>query len=299
MTALSSDLAGVLILDKPGGITSHDAVYKIRRLYGTKKVGHTGTLDPMASGVLVMLVGRATKAAEYMAADRKKYEARMLLGVTTDTLDTEGEVTGECGEIPGADAVLAAADGFVGSYGQVPPMYSAIKKDGVKMVDLARKGISVDLPPRDITVFSIAAARISDREYSLSVECSAGTYVRSLCRDIGEKLGCGAAMSALRRTASGPFDISRAVTPGELEDMTMEERLSLLLPVESLFSELRQVVLPDFFASLAANGQPIYQHKIRAEVPAGTRVRLCDKNGFFALGQSDGETIKAIKMFRI
>ena len=291
--------SGVLILDKPAGITSHDAVYKIRRLYGTRQVGHTGTLDPMATGVLVMLIGRATKAAEYIASDRKRYEAHMLLGVTTDTLDTGGTVLTECGNIPDEDRVTEAAASFAGSYGQVPPMYSAIKRDGVKMVDLARRGITVDLPPRDIAIYSIELSRISDREYSLSVDCSAGTYVRSLCRDIGEKLGCGAAMSFLRRTASGGFDIENAVTLEELEKVTGEERYSLLRPVESLFEGLDKLVLPDFFAYLASNGQPVYQKKIGADIPDGARVRLYDKDGFFALGESDGETVKPIKQFRI
>ena len=271
---MTNDPQGVLILDKPQGITSHDAVYKVRRLYNTKKVGHTGTLDPMATGVLVMLIGRATKAAEYIAADRKRYDARLTLGLTTDTLDVDGEVLSRSDDIPGEEEVLAAVERFTGSYGQVPPMYSAIKVDGRKMVDLARRGITVDLPPRDITVYSIETARISEREYSLSVECSAGTYIRSLCRDIGEALGCGGTMSALRRVRSGDFDISNAVTPERLEEMDEEKRLSLLLPIESLFSELDAVVLPDFFAALAANGQPIYMRKIGRSFPAGTRVRL-------------------------
>ena len=290
---------GVLILDKPQGITSHDAVYKIRRLYAERKVGHAGTLDPIATGVLVMLVGRAAKAAEYIAADRKRYEAVMTLGLTTDTLDADGKTLSVSDAIPSEAEVLAAARALTGSYGQIPPMYSAIKRDGVKMVDLARRGVAVDLPPRDITVFSLEARRLTDREYSLAVECSAGTYIRSLCRDIGQRLGCGAVMSALRRTASGCFDIANAVTLERLEEMTGDRRLSLLRPTESLFYGLDKLVLPDFFASLAANGQPVYLHKIGAAVPAGTRVRLYDADGFFALGSSDGETVKAVKQFRI
>lgn len=291
--------SGVLILDKPQGITSHDAVYRIRRLYGTKKVGHTGTLDPMATGVLVMLIGRATKAAEFIAADRKMYEAKLLLGVSTDTLDTEGAVLRTCKEIPCEEEVLASVKKFVGSYGQVPPMYSAIKRNGQKMVDLARRGVTVDLPPRGVTVYGVRASMISHSEYALSVECSAGTYIRSLCRDIGDDLGCGGVMSGLRRIRSGDFDVAYSVTLDALEKMSEAERVSLLLPVESLFSASEEVILPEFFAALASNGQPVYQKKIRTDYPDGTRLRLSDSKGFFALGEACGEVIKPVKQFRI
>ena len=291
---------GVLVLDKPQGITSHDAVYKIRRLFGTKKVGHAGTLDPMATGVLIMLIGRATKAAEFAVSGVKRYEARMKLGVETDTLDVTGAVVRECGDIPGETAVLTAVGGFVGTYGQVPPMYSAIKKDGRKLVDLARRGVTLDLEPREITVYSIAAARLTDDEYSLSIACSAGTYVRSLCRDIGAKLGCGAAMSALRRTASGGFHVTDAVTLETLEATDPDKRIAFLRPVECLFSDLDELRLPDFFAALARSGQHLYQKKLGVSIPTGRLVRLSDRDGFFAVAESrerieDGASVPVIK----
>ena len=293
---------GVLVVDKPAGMTSHDAVNKIRRLYNTKKVGHTGTLDPMATGVLVILIGRAAKAAEYIVSDFKRYTAGLLLGLTTDTLDTTGAVLSQSSDIPNGEAVLASLEDFTGPQKQVPPMYSAIKKDGVKMVDLARRGIEIDLPARDIEIYSLEGAAISDTEYSLELYCSKGTYVRSLCRDIGNRLGCGGAMSSLRRTASGHFDLSAAHTFEELEAMEYEERVELLSDIESLFADCPKVVLPEFFAHLAHSGAHIYQKKIGSAFGDRQKIRLADKKGFFALGQvtrdSDGESvIKPVKQF--
>lgn len=292
---------GVLILDKPSGLTSHDAVDRVRRLFGTRAVGHTGTLDPMATGVLVMLIGRTTKAAELIAADEKRYAAQMLLGVTTDTLDTTGAVLTRCDDVPSESDVSAAVERFTGSYGQVPPMYSAIKKDGAKMVDLARRGITVELDPRPVTVHSIGLKKISEREYSLDVRCSAGTYIRSLCRDIGEALGCGAAMSALRRVSCGRFSLDGAYTLERLEAMEYGVRVGTLISTESLFADCPALKLPAFFAGLAHNGQPVYLHKIGADVPDGTLVRLCDDNGFFAVARvmqcDDGPAAKPVKQF--
>lgn len=295
---------GVLVIDKPAGMTSHDAVNKIRRLYNTKKVGHTGTLDPMATGVLVILIGRAAKAAEYIVSDSKRYTAGLLLGLSTDTLDTTGTTLAQSADIPDREAVLASLEDFTGPQKQVPPMYSAIKKDGVKMVDLARRGIEIDLPARDIEIYELTGSPVSGKEYSLEVYCSKGTYIRSLCRDIGNRLGCGGAMSSLRRTASGHFDLSAAHTFEELEAMEYEERVGLLADIESLFADCPKVVLPEFFAHLAHSGAHIYQKKIGADFGNGQKIRLADKNGFFALGQatfdSDGESvIKPVKQFVI
>jgi len=294
---------GVLILDKPAGMTSHDAVDRVRRLYGTRAVGHTGTLDPMATGVLVMMIGRATKAAELIAADEKEYVAELTLGVTTDTLDTTGAELTRSGEIPDEAEVRAVCASLVGRYGQIPPMYSAIKRGGVKMVDLARKGVKVDLPPREIEIAEIGVERIGEREYRLSVRCSAGTYIRSLCRDVGEKLGCGGAMSALRRVRSGPFEVGAAHTLDEIADADETARRGLLLPVDELFPEAELVPLPPFFAGLAHSGQPIYLKKIGMTADEGALLRLCDGEGFFALAQviasEDGPAAKPIKQFRL
>jgi len=295
------EVSGVLCLDKPDGMTSHDAVNKIRRLFSTKKVGHTGTLDPLATGVLPILVGRAAKAAEYLSADAKSYSAVLTLGITTDTEDISGEVITSSDNIPSEDDVIRAAESFLGRGSQIPPMYSALKVDGRKLCDLARRGIEIERQPREIEITAISAKKIGEREYSLDVTCSKGTYIRTLCADIGKKLGCGGVMSALRRTASGGFDISRSVTFEQLENMSFEERCALLLPTEELFADLPAVTLPDFYAKLAHSGAEIYQKKIKTSFPEGTRVRFYDKNGFFAVAAvaefPDGSAIKPQKQF--
>jgi tRNA pseudouridine55 synthase len=296
--------SGVLIVNKHMGATSHDIVNKIRRLYGTKKVGHTGTLDPMATGVLVVLVGRAAKAAEFLSADRKSYLATLRLGITTDTEDTTGQVLTSTEQLPDEEAVKEAVGRFIGNIKQIPPMYSALKVGGKKLCDLARQGIVIEREARDITIHKIECKKINDCDYSLLVDCSAGTYIRTLCADIGASLGCGGAMASLERCAAGEFHISASHTTEELEAMTEEERISLLLPIESLFSELPRVTLDPFYEKLSRNGCEIYQKKIRTSYQTGTKVQMYGKvSGFYALGQvfdyEDGSAIKSIKMFDV
>lgn len=179
---------GVLIVNKHAGVTSHDIVNRVRRLYGTKKVGHTGTLDPMATGVLVVLIGRAAKASEYLRCDRKRYLATLRLGLTTDTEDTTGTVLTTCDRIPDFDALCAVLPEFRGTIPQIPPMYSALKVGGQKLVDLARRGITVERQAREIEIVALTAAP-TDRpsDFLLDVTCSGGTYIRTLCADIGAR----------------------------------------------------------------------------------------------------------------
>lgn len=297
--------SGVLVVDKHTGVTSHDIVGKIRRLYNTRKVGHTGTLDPDASGVLVVLIGRAAKAAEYLTADTKRYSALLRLGVTTDTEDASGNVLSRCDDIPDPDRVLNICDKFKGDIQQIPPMYSALKKDGQKLCDLARKGITVEREARTVTIFELLCTPTDSKtEYRLDVYCSSGTYIRTLCADIGAALGCGGIMAELRRIEAGGFNIRDAHTTAELEEMSEDQRLSLLSPTESLFTELPKVCLSDFFEKLCRDGCEIYQKKIRTSYENRQRVRICDKNGcFFALGEvgeyENGSAIKAIKTFEL
>ena len=292
---------GILLLNKPIGITSHDAVNKMRRLFGTRSVGHTGTLDPMASGLLTVLIGNATKASEYAMQHDKKYRAGLRLGITTDTEDTSGTVLSESDDIPSEDAVISAAKSFVGDILQTPPMYSALKVGGKKLCDLAREGVTVEREPREIHIYSIAVARIDDRNYTLDVSCSKGTYIRTLCADIGSALGCGGTMSSLVRTESGGFSLNDAVTSEQLEAMDIAQRQARLLPVESLFATLPCVRLSDFYANLARNGAEIYQRKVGTNFSLGEKLRVYDKNGFFALGEvrayDEGTAIKLIKRF--
>ena len=295
---------GVLVIDKPQGMTSHDVVGKIRTLYHTRKVGHTGTLDPLATGVLVILIGRAAKAAEYLTVKQKSYRATLRPGLTTDTEDITGQVLTRSDAIPAPAEVIAAANGFLGEIRQVPPMYSALKVNGKKLVDLARRGIEIERKSRPVTVHSISCTPLGNGDYTLDVTCSAGTYIRTLCADIGKALGCGGVMAALRRTHSGEFALEKAVTPEALETMTDAERLALLHPVESLFADLPAVCLPAFYERLCRSGCEIYQKKIGTAYETDTRVRLCNADGkFFALGEvrefAQGSAIKAIKQFDI
>jgi len=295
---------GVLVVDKPQGITSHDVVAKIRKLYHTRKVGHTGTLDPMATGVLVILIGRAAKAAEYLTVKKKSYRASLRLGITTDTEDVTGQILTKSDTLPACAEVIAVAKTFEGEILQTPPMYSALKVDGQKLVDLARKGIEIERKARPVTVHSVSCTPLENGDYALDVTCSAGTYIRTLCADIGKTLGCGGAMSALRRTHSGEFSLENAVTPAQLEAMSDAERIALLRPIESLFEDLSTVKLPAFYERLCRCGCEIYLKKLGTDLPVGTRVRLCDAAGsFFALGEvreyENGTAIKAIKYFNV
>ena len=301
---MQTEPSGVLIVNKHAGVTSHDIVYKIRKLYGTKRVGHTGTLDPMATGVLVMLVGRAAKAAEYLVSDSKRYSAGLRLGITTDTEDTTGEVLTSTDSIPDESEVRAVCDSFVGKYDQIPPMYSALKVGGQKLCDLARRGVTVERKPREVEISELSVKSTdSTADYTLDVACSSGTYIRTLCADIGARLGCGGVMSSLIRTETGGYPISESFTIAELEAMSEEERLEKLLPVESLFDTLPKLTLVDFYEKLSRNGCEIYRKKIKTDYPVGQKLALYGKCGFYALGEvrdyEDGSAIKAIKLFEL
>ena len=296
---------GVLAIHKGEGMTSHDVVNKVRRLYNTKRVGHAGTLDPLATGVLVVLVGRAAKACEYISSDRKTYKATLRLGLTTDTEDITGEVLTKSENIPDSETVRAVCREFVGNLKQIPPMYSALKVNGQKLYDLARQGVVVEREARDITVFALECeATDVDSDYILTVTCSGGTYIRTLCADIGAKLGCGGVMATLERAEACGISLDECHTINEIEKMSESERQAILLPTERLFDDLEAVKLPAFFEKLFRDGCPIYQKKIKTELPVGSRVKICSENGkFFALGEvverEEGTAIKSIKIFEL
>ncbi len=296
---------GVLAIAKLDGMTSHDVVNRVRRLYNTKRVGHAGTLDPLATGVLVVLIGRAAKACEYISSDVKTYRATLRLGITTDTEDITGEVCSKCDSIPTADEVKRVCGEFVGKLMQIPPMYSAIKVNGQKLYDLARQGVVVERKAREIAVFSLDCQPTeSNTDYVLTVTCSGGTYIRTLCADIGERLGCGGVMATLERLEACGVDICECHTLEEIEAMADDERAGLLLPTERLFCDLEKVVLSEFFEKLFRNGCPIYQKKIKTSFEVGTRVRVCDgKSNFFAVGEvvehEGGSAVKSVKIFEL
>lgn len=294
-------MQGVIIIDKSEGISSFSAVAKVRRLFGVEKAGHTGTLDPMATGVLPVLIGRAVKASEFMLTSEKHYLATLRLGITTDTEDTSGKILTQTDIIPSEEEVLSAISSFVGDIMQTPPMYSALKVGGKKLYELAREGKEIKREARKVTVKSILAKKITERDYSLEVLCSKGTYIRTLCQDIGSSLGCGGAMSSLRRLEAGGFTLDGAHTLDELSAMSEEERRSLVIPTERIFDNKRSVMLPDFFSRLAHSGLEIYLQKIGASLEVGELVKMYDKDGFFALGEvrmfDDGPAVKPIRQF--
>ena len=233
---------GIVIIDKPHGWTSMDVCAKLRGILHEKRVGHAGTLDPMATGVLPVFVGQATKAVSFAEGGQKVYEAVLQLGLVTDTQDTTGETLEERAVTVTEDEVRAALPRFLGEIEQIPPMYSAIKVNGQKLYDLARQGKEVARKPRRITIYDLALTEeLGNGQYALRVECSKGTYIRTLCHDLGQALGCGGCMAALRRTEASGFCIGEAVT---LEDAAREGE-ALLRPLDSLFRAYPAFTIPN------------------------------------------------------
>ncbi len=303
MANKTTDLSGVMVVDKPSGWTSHDVVSRMRKLFDTRQIGHTGTLDPLATGVLPILVGRAVKASEYLTAHDKKYEATFILGKVSDTGDTDGNIEDTNMPLPPAAEVILAVKNIVGESMQTPPMTSAIKVNGRRLLDYARAGETVEVAARPITVYSAEVSQISECEYSLSLSVSKGTYVRTVITDLGKTLGCGAIMSSLRRTQSGNFDLSHSHTLDKLGELSYEERAALLCPLEDAFADLKSVTLPDFYARLSKNGCEIYQKKIGTKFDEGTMLKVYDKSGFYAVGEvrsyEKGSAIKLVKLFSL
>lgn len=261
---------GVLLLDKPGGMTSNFALQKARRLLNAAKAGHTGTLDPMATGLLPLTFGEATKfSADLLDAD-KAYRATLLLGVTTTTGDAEGEVTARAVVEATDAAVDVVLSRFVGSMEQVPPMHSALKREGRPLYELARAGIEVERAPRQVVIHALRRVERAGDSLTLDVECSKGTYVRVLAEDIGRALGCGAHLTALRRTRVGPLALDDALTLAALEATAPGQRRACLRPVDSLLGSLPRVELDQGLAGRFRQGQRL---ALDAE-PRGVRVRV-------------------------
>ncbi|MBP7140525.1 MAG: tRNA pseudouridine(55) synthase TruB [Opitutaceae bacterium] len=234
MIGIQKDLDGILLIDKPSDHTSHDVVARVRRKLGMKRIGHAGTLDPMATGLMIMLVGKATSASQYLISLDKEYAGTIRLGEVTNTQDAEGEVL-ERRPVPAysQEEILAAVKTFLGDQYQMPPMFSAIKIDGVPLYKSARKGEDVEREPRFVRVMSWDITRFAPTELDFVLKCSKGTYVRTLANDLGAKLGCGAHLGALRRTATNAFHVSQALTIEQFEAMSRSEIESRLIPVRS------------------------------------------------------------------
>ncbi len=286
---------GIINFYKPTGMTSQTAVNIVKRLTGAKKAGHCGTLDPLAQGVLPIMLGNAVKASEYLTDHDKTYIAGIKLGTVTDSGDITGNVISAYeGTLPSFEEFADAAKRFTGEQMQVPPMYSALKRDGKKLVDLARQGITVEREPRKITVYSLAPFE-RDGKFFMTVSCSRGTYIRTLCEDIGVALGCGATMSSLERTVVGNFRKDDSFTE---EDMMRGNYV--ITPVENVFP-FPELKLTEFFDRLFANGQAIMLKKLGFDGEIGTEYKVFGKNGFYAIGEiieTDGvKYLKSKKIF--
>ena len=283
---------GILIIDKPADWTSHDVVAKLRGIFRERRIGHGGTLDPMATGVLPIFVGRATRAVEFATEGEKEYLAGLRLGTVTDTQDTTGTVTATHPVTADRTDLAAVLPRFTGDILQIPPMYSAIKRQGQKLYELARRGQEVERDPRPITIHALEITdQLSPTDYRLRVVCSKGTYVRTLCHDIGQALGCGGTMFSLRRTAAAGFSLADAVTLDQVQQAG--DPASLLLPVDACFAGHPLLLLKSATAEKKVrNGTPL-----TFEGPDGTYRVYSREQEFLALARLQEGRLTTIKSF--
>lgn len=280
-------MQGLILLNKPKGITSFSAVSKIKWLASEKRVGHTGTLDPLATGVLPIFLGRATALSGILLDADKSYIATVRLGITTDTCDITGTVTRER-EVNVTEAELKAVlEKFKGETEQIPPMYSALKKDGVRLYTMAREGKTVEIEPRKISISRIELTEFSGDTFKLSVDCSKGTYIRSLCRDIGEALGCGATMTELVRTATSGFCLDSAVS---LDNLTKDNIRGFIKPEEEALLYLSEVKVTEKQAVRFSNGGQLSYERLKMNnFSDGQLVRVKFENQFLGVGVADNQ----------
>lgn len=288
-------LCGVLNINKPLGITSFDVVRQVKRLAREKKVGHGGTLDPEAAGVLPVCIGRATKAIDFIMDNHKEYIAELKLGVITDTYDREGKILKEMSVTCSEEQVINAVKKFTGTIDQIPPMYSALKVNGKKLYELARQGIEVERQSRPVTIDNIEVLSMELPIVKIKVNCSKGTYIRSLCYDIGNELGCGAMMWSLTRTATGPFDINNSV---DLQDLTEENIGQYLLPLEKVFEKYKVLRVNQKFERLLINGVAIQDKALVKGVLENIKYAVYSESEvFIGIGTLEEKGFKLTKLF--
>lgn len=296
-------LNGIIVIHKESGFTSHDVVAKMRGICGQKKIGHTGTLDPEAVGVLPVCLGSATKLCDMLTDKDKEYVAELLLGVETDTQDATGKVLSRRPVETGEAQVRACAASFLGEYDQIPPMYSALKVDGRKLYELARAGREVERKARRVFIHELEILEMSLPVVKLRVVCSKGTYIRTLCADMGAKLGCGGIMQSLVRTRVGKFRLENAVTLGALQRLKDESRLrEVLLPVDSMFADCPQLHVQEEFQKLLDNGNAFYPSQTveRETYASGRWVRAYRQDESFAgiyAYEAEKRRYQPVKMF--
>ena len=285
---------GILVIDKSAGWTSQDVAAKLRGVFHERRVGHGGTLDPMATGVLPVFIGRATRAAEFLESAEKEYVAGLRLGVVTDTQDTSGTVL-ETNSVCVTRAQLEAAlQQFLGPIEQIPPMYSAIKINGQKLYELARRGQEVARRPRSITIHALELLEGEGADWTIRVRCSKGTYVRTLCHDLGRALGCGGCMSSLRRTRAGSFTLAQAVTMQQVLDFAAgQDPQQLLMPVDAVFAAHPPLIVTLGQAAKLKNGAQVKDWQFQP----GTYRVYAEDGEFLLLGRVEGGVLTTIKSF--
>jgi len=285
---------GILLIDKPSDWTSHDVIAKLRGILRERRIGHAGTLDPMATGLLTVFVGRATRAVEFAEAETKTYITKLRLGLTTDTQDITGRVLSETEVSVSREELEAVLPRFLGEILQVPPMYSAIRVDGQRLYKLARQGVEVERKARPVTIHGITILDETDGDFDLEITCSKGTYIRTLCHDIGKVLGCGGTMAALRRTRVGGFSLEEAYTIEQVAEA--EDKSGLLLPVDTLFAGYPVLTISADCEQKFRNGQ-----RVRIDAGVLGRCRVYGQSGeFLALGEvldEQGLVLATVKNF--
>ena len=285
---------GIILVDKPQGWTSHDVVAKLRGIYQQRRIGHSGTLDPMATGVLAVFLGRGTRAVELCENDEKEYVAELLLGTVTNTQDITGEVLEQHPVEVSRQQLEAVLEQFLGPQQQIPPMYSAVKIGGKKLYELARKGQSVERKPRSIVIHELELCDFDGKTARIRVVCSKGTYIRTLCHDIGASLGTGGCLSSLRRTRAGRFAIDDCVTMEQIQQARDQNaHMAFLRPVDSLFSGCPAVYLGEKEALRCKNGA----ENAVPGLPDGTYRVYGPENEFLMLGQCQNGVLRTVKSF--
>lgn len=283
-------MTGVICLDKPEGISSFFAVKKVSRLLDTKKAGHTGTLDPMATGMLVIMLGSCTRFIDFLPESEKSYTARVMLGKNTDTLDITGDILEEKDVNVTEDELKKTAEKFLGDILQVPPMYSALRKDGVRLYDLARQGVEVEREPRKVQIKELKIYDFDGSSFSMDVTCSAGTYIRSLAFDIGESLGTGACLTSLRRTAANGFSIDKALTLEEIEKHLENEDIEkYILPIENALKSYEAVTVSEAQGKRFRNGGELDLNRIHKDFCNSLYRIFAPDGSFLGLGEADTE----------
>ena len=285
---------GILVIDKSAGWTSQDVAAKLRGVFHERRVGHGGTLDPMATGVLPVFIGRATRAAEFLESAEKEYVAGLRLGVVTDTQDTSGTVLETNSACVTRAQLEAALRQFRGEIQQIPPMYSAIKINGQKLYELARRGQEVARRPRSITIHALELLEGEGADWTVRVRCSKGTYVRTLCHDLGRALGCGGCMSSLRRTRAGSFTLAQAVTMQQVLDFAAgQDPQQLLMPVDAVFAAHPPLIVTLGQAAKLKNGAQVKDWQFQP----GTYRVYAEDGEFLLLGRVEGGVLTTIKSF--